>query len=231
MARKLQRTRRRIGWSRTAGLAAVGLGAAVLAAGCEPDAPARTAAGPRGGNAPAAAPPGPTFDPRLVDPKYESACAEYSRDIRTLAWDASDNEIRRSLRMLSIAAERVPYAGSVDLAGAAARVRGGRERPGAPGPGASAPSVDGPLGQLAGAFVDLAKGPYREGVGVLAAAYGFQQAVKAMTSPRAPEGERRRAAFDVLGRGEAVLYAIRGAVGRGEVGLGGEAPPPVDFEP
>ena len=65
--------------------------------------------------------------------------------------------------------------------------------------------------------------------GVLAAAYGFEQAVGAMASARARGGDRRTS-FTALARGEDLLFAIRGALGRGEVGLVSAAPPPVDFE-
>jgi hypothetical protein len=178
-----------------------------------------------------------TFDARLVDPRFEQAIADYWRDLRTLRWDANDNEIRRSLRLLAIAAERVPYTGSVDLATAAARVRGGRAHQaaarGAPTPAVPAPpgeTVEGPLQDMARAFVALGRGPYREGVGVLGAAYAFEQAVQAMVAARARGGDRR-ASFEALGRGEQMLFAIRGAIGRGEVGLSTSAPPPVDFGP
>jgi len=169
------------------------------------------------------------FDARLVDPHFEQAFADYWRDLRTLGWDATDNEIRRSLRLLAIAAERVPHTGSVDLAGAAARVRGGRTR-GAAFAAASDDAIEKPLQELARAFIEVARGPYREGVGVLAAAYGFDQAVNAMSAARARGGDRR-ASFAALGRGQDLLFAIRGAIGRGEVGLLGTAPPPADFDP
>jgi hypothetical protein len=186
---------------------------------------------------PASGPPAEAaFDPRLLDPRFEQAFANYYRDLRTLGWNSTDNEIRRSMRLLAIAAEHVPYTAGVDLAGAAARVRGGRsERAALAGPVVAptpAPNPDAgghdPLQHLARAFVDLAKGPYRDGVGVLAAAYGFEHSVGVMIAARARGGDRM-AAFEALRAGEGVLFAIRGAIGRGEVGLVSNAPPPADF--
>jgi hypothetical protein len=210
------------------------------------DMPGRPPGGARGpvAVAPPGQPPAPSgppaeaaFDPRLLDPRFEQAFANYYRDLRTLGWNSTDNEIRRSMRLLAIAAESVPYAGSVDLAGAASRVRGGRsERAAFAGPAVAptptpAPAADAahdPLQQLARAFVELAKGPYRDGVGVLAAAYGFEHSVGVMLAARARGGDRM-AAFEALRAGEGVLFAIRGAIGRGEVGLVSNAPPPADF--
>jgi len=207
--------------------ATLGAAAPPITLGCYGPDPAA----PRPG---AGAPPGPstpsgTFDPRLVDPRFEQATVDYWRDLRSLGWDATDNEIRRSLRLLAIAAERVPYATSVDLTAAAARLRGGRGEHAPSAPPQTRTGFDG-LEELARAFVALAKGPYREGAGVLAAAYGFEQATQAMAAARARGGDRRTA-FDVLARGEEMLFAIRGAIGRGEVGLVSEAPPPADFGP
>jgi hypothetical protein len=193
----------------------------------------------------ALAPPPPTtsgsgpisqpFDQRLVDPRFEQALGEYWRDLRTLRWDSTDVELRRSLRMLAIAAERIPYTGGVDVPGAAAEVRGGRGGRGgtavgalAAGEGSNLSALKRPLQNLAAAFVALAQGPYREGVGVLQAAYGFDSAIRALIAAQT-QGADRRATLEALGRGEELLFAIRGAVGRGEVGLGDSGPPPADF--
>lgn len=178
------------------------------------------------------------FDARLVDPRLERAIADYWRDLRTLRWDSTDMELRRSLRLLAIAAEHVPYTGSVDLVSAAAGMRGGRSHrarltPGAPagyGDGSEAGAFDRSLTQLAAKLIELAQGPYRDGVGVLAPAYAFEQAVRKVVAARVTGGDRR-AAFEALGRGEELLFAIRGAIGRGEVGLVSAGPPPVDFGP
>jgi len=215
--------------------------AAMLLAGCYtmPGGPSRRGGGPQqqAMPPPELSPSGPTpggaFDARLVDPRFEQAFADYWRDLRTLRWDSNDNEVRRSMRLLAITAEHVPYTGSVDVAGSAARVRGGRsERTTFAGPmvGAPAPPVAAgdPMQQLAKTFVELAKGPYKDGVGVLAAAYGFDHAVGAMLAARARGGDRL-ASFEALRAAENLFFAIRGALGRGEVGLVSNAPPPVDF--
>ena len=175
------------------------------------------------------------FDQRLVDPRFEQALGEYWRDLRTLRWDSTDVELRRSLRLLAIAAERIPYTGGIDVAGAAAEVRGGRGGRGgtavgalAAGDGSNLSALKRPLQNLAASFVALAQGPYRNGVGVLQAAYGFDSAIRALFAAQT-QGADRRATLEALGRGEELLFAIRGAVGRAEVGLGDSGPPAADF--
>jgi len=175
------------------------------------------------------------FDQRLVDPRFEQALGDYWRDLRTLRWDSTDVELRRSLRLLAIVSERIPYTGSIDLPGAAAEVRGGRGGRGstavgalAAGDGSNLAALKRPLQNLASTFVALAQGPYREGVGVLQAAYGFDSAIRALLAAQT-QGADRRATLEALGRGEELLFAIRGAVGRSEVGLGDSGPPPADF--
>ncbi|MEJ7729118.1 MAG: hypothetical protein WKG00_07880 [Polyangiaceae bacterium] len=177
------------------------------------------------------------FDQRLVEPRFEKALGEYWRDLRTLRWDSTDVELRRALRLLAIAAERIPYTAGIDVPGAAAEVRGGRSGRGgtavgalAAGDGSNLAALKRPLQNMAGSFVALAQGPYRNGVGVLQAAYGFDSAIRALFAAQT-QGADRRATLEALGRGEEFLFAVRGAVGRAEVGLGDSGPPPAEFGP
>jgi hypothetical protein len=177
------------------------------------------------------------FDARLVDPRFEWAVAEFSADLRRLRrTDSTDVEVRRTLRLLAIAVERVPYAGSVDVEGASAIVRGGRARRagwlafgGTARTGGDPHLVGQSLEALSETFVALARGPYRAATGVIGEAYAFDAAARQAGQSGGEQG-RCSAALTALSRAEAVLLAMRAAVGRGEVGLLDQAPPPVAWE-
>lgn len=212
------------------------LGVLLVAPGCYDAPPPRSLPPPppsTSGSGPISQP----FDQRLVDPRFEQAIGDYWRDLRTLRWDSTDVELRRSLRLLAIAAERIPYTGSIDVPAAAAEVRGGRGGRGgtavgalAAGDGSNLAALKRPLQNMSASFIALAQGPYREGVGVLQAAYGFDSAIRALLGANT-QGADRRATLEALGRGEEFLFAVRGAVGRAEVGLGDSGPPPAEFGP
>jgi hypothetical protein len=177
-----------------------------------------------------------------VDPRFERAVAEFSKDLRAVR-AASDPEVelRRTVRLLAIALERVPYAGKVDVELAASRIRGGRSRGratpylayGVAGESravSTSVDVERSLQVVSDTFGELARGPYRTATGLIGEVYELDAAVRGVGNGNR-EQRRCDRAVRALEQAEVVLLSMRAAVGRGEVGLTTRPPPPVAWGP
>jgi hypothetical protein len=169
----------------------------------------------------APAPQSRPFDARLVDPAFERALGAFVADLDTLQGrrgDVEDVEIRKTLRLLSIAVEKVPFSEGIDVRRGREAIRGGRptttrsvRRDGSHG-AATEQGLEG----IAATLTDLARGPYRTAPGVIGHAYACTESVRRIDAARSARGEKI-AAIDAMTSAEAALLEIRGAVGRYEV--------------
>ena len=152
----------------------------------------------------------------VVSPEFDAAIRDYRRGLEGLpSRGAEDVEIRKTLRLLALALERVPAPGDVDVTRTSAVVRGSRAR----GLTRAAPirGTEDSLVAVSETFTALARGPYRSSPGLLSEVYAFDEAAR-RASGASTEGACRCAAVEALRRAEKVLLALRQAASRGEVG-------------
>ena len=163
----------------------------------------------------------------VVSVEFDAAIRAYRTELRGLpSRGAEDVEIRKMLRLLTVAIERVPGAGDVDVGRTSAIVRGtrvraltGHEVMQSGSDAAPMRGVEHSLAAVSETFTALARGPYRNSHGLLAEVYAFDEAAR-RTHDSAGEAACRHAAVEALRRAERVLLALQQAASRGELDSG-----------